>query len=493
MRLKSLTTVGITAALTITITLTGTVNIMGGASTSGTITQTKTTTCSNTSGSSGMDKAIEEAWNMANNDTIGYSQATRRLNPNVDCSSFVFYALQKAGYDVGDNPFNTIGMNTILPNLGFTKTEWDGNVDTLKKGDIMWASGHTEIYLGDGRTIGAHTDYDGKDGDGDGNEVSAVPINTSAFTAYWRPTTTTTTTAVSDSNPDISYLDTWTYADAEAHDPGGNNGKCTYLTDQCTQWACIRSHMFGHKEIHNIMGNGMSWVDSAVALGWNRGVIAPGSIMAWAPGAQVQTYSGMWGADTTYGHVSIVESVDTTTKTLQFSESGTGQGHIRTVKMSYENIPATLTFAAPPGITTLTGGTASTGAATSTTTSCSTNTNDTTNVTYTGDGTHASPDEAKQIARQLLSQYFPDNHGDDQWDALEKLWTRESSWQWNAENPGSGAYGIPQSLPADKMASAGNDWKDNAATQIKWGLTYIKNRYGTPKNAWNHSETVGWY
>lgn len=76
---------------------------------------------------------------------------------------------------------------------------------------------------------------------------------------------------------------------------------------------------------------------------------------------------------------------------------------------------------------------------------------------------------------------------------MEKLWTKESSWRWDAENASSGAYGIPQSLPGDKMASAGDDWKDNATTQIKWGLGYIKDRYGTPKAAWSHSQSTGWY
>lgn len=80
-----------------------------------------------------------------------------------------------------------------------------------------------------------------------------------------------------------------------------------------------------------------------------------------------------------------------------------------------------------------------------------------------------------------------------QWDALYQLWQRESGWQTTATNPSSGAYGIPQSLPASKMASAGADWKTNPATQIKWGLSYIAGRYGTPLAAWQHEESAGWY
>ena len=62
-----------------------------------------------------------------------------------------------------------------------------------------------------------------------------------------------------------------------------------------------------------------------------------------------------------------------------------------------------------------------------------------------------------------------------------------------AENPSSGAYGIPQALPGSQMASAGADWQTSAATQIKWGLTYIQGRYGSPCGAWAHEQSNGWY
>ena len=76
---------------------------------------------------------------------------------------------------------------------------------------------------------------------------------------------------------------------------------------------------------------------------------------------------------------------------------------------------------------------------------------------------------------------------------LVKLWERESNWNPNAHNKSSGAHGIPQSLPASKMASEGDDYYTNGKTQSKWGLKYIKNRYGTPSNAWAHSQQKGWY
>jgi heat shock protein HslJ len=76
---------------------------------------------------------------------------------------------------------------------------------------------------------------------------------------------------------------------------------------------------------------------------------------------------------------------------------------------------------------------------------------------------------------------------------LEKLFDKESGWNTKASNASSGAYGIPQALPGSKMASEGSDWKTSAATQIKWGIGYIKGRYKTPCGAWAHSESVGWY
>jgi hypothetical protein len=71
--------------------------------------------------------------------------------------------------------------------------------------------------------------------------------------------------------------------------------------------------------------------------------------------------------------------------------------------------------------------------------------------------------------------------------------TRESNWDHRAENPSSGAFGIPQSLPGDKMASAGTDWRTNPLTQIEWGLGYIRDVYGSPCVAWGHSQSTGWY
>ena len=75
---------------------------------------------------------------------------------------------------------------------------------------------------------------------------------------------------------------------------------------------------------------------------------------------------------------------------------------------------------------------------------------------------------------------------------LVDIWNRESNWRYDAENA-SGAYGIPQALPGAKMASAGADWQTNPATQIEWGLGYIKAIYGDPCKAWAFEEANGYY
>ena len=76
---------------------------------------------------------------------------------------------------------------------------------------------------------------------------------------------------------------------------------------------------------------------------------------------------------------------------------------------------------------------------------------------------------------------------------LVKLWNKESGWNPNAHNSSSGAHGIPQSLPASKMASEGADYYTNGETQIRWGLKYIKGRYGSPSSAWSFWQSHNWY
>ena len=83
--------------------------------------------------------------------------------------------------------------------------------------------------------------------------------------------------------------------------------------------------------------------------------------------------------------------------------------------------------------------------------------------------------------------------GSSQFAALNAIWTRESGWNPHAKNPTSGAYGIPQALPGAKMGGAGSDWSWNGYTQMRWGLSYIKGRYGSPVNAWAFWQAHHWY
>lgn len=100
------------------------------------------------------------------------------------------------------------------------------------------------------------------------------------------------------------------------------------------------------------------------------------------------------------------------------------------------------------------------------------------------------PGSAKAIAAGMVSAR---GWGTGEYDCLVSLWNKESGWNVYASNGSSGAYGIPQSLPGSKMATAGADWQTNPATQITWGLNYISGVYGSPCGAWSHSQAVNWY
>lgn len=102
-----------------------------------------------------------------------------------------------------------------------------------------------------------------------------------------------------------------------------------------------------------------------------------------------------------------------------------------------------------------------------------------------------TPDGARATAASLAASSY--GWGADQFQCLDKLWQKESGWNYQALNSSSGAAGIPQSLPGSKMATAGADWQTNAATQIAWGLGYIARGYGTPCSAWSHSQSMNWY
>lgn len=103
----------------------------------------------------------------------------------------------------------------------------------------------------------------------------------------------------------------------------------------------------------------------------------------------------------------------------------------------------------------------------------------------------ASVSEYQNYAHDLVINKYGWSEYDFQ--CLVKLWNRESGWNPLAENKKSKARGIPQSLPVSKMASEGADYMTNGYTQIRWGLKYIKGRYGSPAKAWAHSQKKGWY
>ena len=98
--------------------------------------------------------------------------------------------------------------------------------------------------------------------------------------------------------------------------------------------------------------------------------------------------------------------------------------------------------------------------------------------------------EYQAYAKQRVYDY---GWSDADFNALVNLWNRESGWSVTNRNRSSGAYGIPQALPASKMSSAGSDYLTNYKTQINWGLSYIKSRYGSPSKAWSSFKSKGWY
>jgi len=98
--------------------------------------------------------------------------------------------------------------------------------------------------------------------------------------------------------------------------------------------------------------------------------------------------------------------------------------------------------------------------------------------------------DPRGIAQAMLLRQ---GYGEGEWTCLEELWTRESGWNLSAANSSSGAYGIPQALPGEKMATFGADWQTNPITQISWGLWYIRATYGSPCAALSHENSSGYY
>lgn len=443
------------------------------------------TTC----GSDSLSSTSWVAWakRIADDDSHGYSQSNRNGDPDYDCSSLVYYALKNAGLDVGSYAFNTTGEPAILEKAGFERHDWTKVAD-LQTGDVVWQSAHTEIYIGDGRFVGAHQDENGgisggKAGDQTGNEIS-VTSYAAGYTAYFRykgtgniigSSGTSNGQAVSGGTGStelvgMSEQDAMAWFDGRQ---GPDDFCATYAYGQCTWWTCMRAKKLSWTGVGRYWGNGQDWAASGAKAGFRTTKDAPvaGAIISWPAGVQ--------GSDPTYGHVGVVESVDTAKGTITTSEKGAGyKVYSRTMPIVNGG-----TYVLPDGK--ITGaGTAGSSDVEQCVASSSGSDGDV-------DGTHASAEDAKKIARSRMKAYGWDD--DDEYECLVRIWTRESGWRWNAENTSSGAYGIPQSLPGSKMASAGQDWRDNASTQIKWGLDYILQRYKTPCGAWAVWQTRNWY
>ncbi|GAA3200108.1 lytic transglycosylase domain-containing protein [Actinocorallia longicatena] len=103
---------------------------------------------------------------------------------------------------------------------------------------------------------------------------------------------------------------------------------------------------------------------------------------------------------------------------------------------------------------------------------------------------HSPVRRNKAIGRELVERF---GWSRPHWRCLNRLWAKESGWNQHSHNGGSGAHGIPQAMPGSKMASAGPDWATNPRTQIRWGLRYIRYRYGSPCAAWAHWGATHWY
>lgn len=222
-------------------------------------------------------------------------------------------------------------------------------------------------------------------------------------------------------------------------------------------------------------GHGYQWGNDSALPGWEKvSTPTPGDIISFQPGAQ----GGRWNAS--FGHVAYVGQVgaDGSMVTENYGDAeyflenytpdmvkqlvSSGQAVIK------HNPNSKLKIKTENGVTTVD------------------------NANYAAAGTSAG--DAQAYAKTQMKAYGWD---DNQFSCLVELWNHESGWNYTADNPTSDAYGIPQALPGEKMASEGADWATNPQTQIRWGLKYIKDRpdYGSPCAAWTlwQQRSPHWY
>ena len=117
-----------------------------------------------------IQSAVDWAINIANDDTHGYSQQNRNGTPDYDCSSLVITALKQAGINTGNASY-TGNMKSEFTNNDFIWIKWNECKNDLIYGDVLFRSGHTELYIGNNKRVGAHSNYDGKKGDSSGREI----------------------------------------------------------------------------------------------------------------------------------------------------------------------------------------------------------------------------------------------------------------------------------------------------------------------------------
>lgn len=97
----------------------------------------------------------------------------------------------------------------------------------------------------------------------------------------------------------------------------------------------------------------------------------------------------------------------------------------------------------------------------------------------------SSAGSARGYARKLV--------GDAQFSCLEPMWDNESGWSTTEVNSSSGAAGIPQFLPSTWADYGYAYYPNDFVTQIKAGLRYIADRYGSPCSAWAFWQAHHWY
>lgn len=108
-------------------------------------------------------------------------------------------------------------------------------------------------------------------------------------------------------------------------------------------------------------------------------------------------------------------------------------------------------------------------------------------VTGTDDLADADP---REVAREMMGEF---GFAASEYGCLDQLWISESDWEYDADNPTSSAYGIPQALTGGTHDDLPGDYMTNPVSQIRWGLNYIRDAYGTPCSAWSFKQANNWY